>query len=73
MFGDKEYATVALRHRSGPEFARLEQDPRIDVIEIRGLDHSMFDLKARSEVFDAVAPYLREVLRPSAPRFRPVT
>jgi alpha-beta hydrolase superfamily lysophospholipase len=50
LFGPDEWGLKALRRRGGKRFLRVVHDPAVRVIEVPGLDHSMFDSAARREV-----------------------
>jgi pimeloyl-ACP methyl ester carboxylesterase len=50
LFGPDEWGLKALRRRGGKRFRRLVHDPAVRIIEVSGLDHSMFNAVARSQV-----------------------
>ncbi|MEP7055857.1 MAG: hypothetical protein ABI912_11480 [Actinomycetota bacterium] len=50
LFGESEWGLKALRRRGGRRFARVLDDAAVSLIEVPGLDHSMFDPAARMRV-----------------------
>ena len=59
IFGPQEWGLRALRRRGGKRFRKIEENPMTTVVEISGLDHSMFDPRPRTEVVDFMLGYLR--------------
>jgi hypothetical protein len=60
VFGTDEWGLKALRRRGGRRFERVLRDPGVSLIEVRGLDHSMFDAGARALVQTTVLDVLRQ-------------
>lgn len=50
LFGTEELGLRALRRRGGRRFNRLLFDPSLTLVEVPGLDHSMFNAAAREAV-----------------------
>ena len=74
VFGPQEWGLRALRRRGGKRFSAIQEDPMTTVVEISGLDHSMFDPRPRTEVVDFMVRYLRTCGLPaSAPILIPMS
>lgn len=58
VFGPNELGLRALRGRAGREFDGLMSDDRMELCVIPHLDHSMFNLDARSTVFETIRSYV---------------
>jgi alpha-beta hydrolase superfamily lysophospholipase len=73
VFGSEELGLRALRRRAGREFDDILSDDRMKLCVIPQLDHSMFNLDARTTVFETIRSYVRSVMpsgagqRPDAP------
>lgn len=61
IFGPGEWGLDALRRRTG-DFDDLMADEHLDMVEVEGLDHSMFNLRGRSRAFEVVREFLGEAL-----------
>jgi pimeloyl-ACP methyl ester carboxylesterase len=59
LFSQEERGLAALRRRSASQFAAIEGDPRVDVVELDSYDHSMFDLALRAQVLELVRRRLK--------------
>lgn len=62
VFGPRELGLRALRGRAGREFDGIVSDDRVELRVIPQLDHSMFNLDARSTVFEAVRSYVSSAM-----------
>lgn len=60
IFGPRELGLRALRRRAS-DFDALLADPGISMVEVPGLDHSMFDPSARANTFEVVRSYLENL------------
>ena len=58
VFGPDEWGLRALRQRGGKRFRKIQENPMTTVVEIPGLDHSMFDPTSRTEVMGFLLRYL---------------
>ena len=66
IFGDDEWGLRALRRRGGRRFNEVTKSPLTTLVEVPGLDHSMFDPSGRARVKEHVRTYLAPLA--SAPR-----
>ncbi len=62
VFGPAEAGLRALRRRAGREFDGIVSDDRMKLCVIPHLDHSMFNLDARTTVFETIRSYLRTAM-----------
>ena len=62
VFGPSELGLQALRCRTGREFDSIVSDDRTELRVIPQLDHSMFNLDARTAVFETVRSYFSEAM-----------
>ncbi|MEP7202468.1 MAG: alpha/beta fold hydrolase [Ilumatobacteraceae bacterium] len=67
VFGPDELGLRALRGRATQEFDGIINDDRVKLSVIPQLDHSMFNLGARTAVFEAVREYLETAMPTSRP------
>ena len=58
MFGDHDLGLYDLRRRGKRDLRRLENRNDFAIEQIDVLDHSMFGLRAREEVWTRVAPFV---------------
>src|SRR5262249_36317709 len=69
IFGEQEWGLRALRRRGGNRFNEVTKSPLMTLVEVPGLDHSMFDPSGRVRVKELVRNYLSDF---GAPRRSPV-
>jgi hypothetical protein len=60
IFGDHEWGLGALGTRGGKHFDALANHPFVTLLEVAGLDHSMFDPSARARVADLLRDLLED-------------
>ncbi len=65
VFGPDEWGLRSLRQRGGKRFRKIQEDPMTTVVEISGLDHSMFDPGSRAEVMGFLLRYLESCGTPA--------
>jgi pimeloyl-ACP methyl ester carboxylesterase len=58
IFGEGEWGLRALRRRGGRRFNEVTKSPLTTLVEVPGLDHSMFDPTGRARVKELVRTYL---------------
>jgi pimeloyl-ACP methyl ester carboxylesterase len=61
VFGTGEWGLGALRQRGGRRFNEITQNPLATLVEVPGLDHSMFDITRRDTVKAHVRGYLTDL------------
>lgn len=62
VFGPGELGLRALRKRAGREFGGIVSDGRVELRIIPQLDHSMFNLQARTTVFETVRSFVSSAM-----------
>jgi pimeloyl-ACP methyl ester carboxylesterase len=58
IFGEEEWGLRALRRRGGKRFNEVLESPLTALVEVPGLDHSMFDPSGRARVKALVRSYV---------------
>jgi pimeloyl-ACP methyl ester carboxylesterase len=64
IFGEREWGLRALRRRGGRRFNEVAKSPFTTLVEVPGLDHSMFDPSGRARVKALVRSYFADLRTP---------